>query len=235
MGDVRFELAEGSIAVLTLAGADRLNVFDLGMREALIAALEAARDHPSVRALVLRADGAHFSAGADLREFGSAGDVYEARWIRWRRDPWLALWELRCPTVVALHGVAMGSGLEMALLCDVRICGPNTRLALPEARLGMLPAACGTQSLARRIGAHRALPLVMSGAELDLHEALRIGAVHSISADPDAVALLTAARLARLPAAPHAARALRMACDVPLAQGLALERRVALLAAAETA
>lgn len=230
MGDVRLELAAGTIAVLTLAGEDRLNLFDLGMREALIGALDAAREHPDVRAVVLRADGPHYSAGADLREFGTAADVYEARWIRWRRDPWLRLWEMPCPTIAALHGIAMGSGLEMALLCDIRICAPDTRLALPETRLGMLPAACGTQSLPRAIGTARALPLVMSAREIDAQEAMRIGLVHRVAGDADGAALGTAADLAALPAAGLAARALRAASELPLGAGLDLERRAGALA-----
>lgn len=230
MGEVRFELSAGSIATLTLQGSDRLNVFDVQMREALIEALEAAREHPDVRALVLRAEGPNFSAGADLREFGTAADPYEARWIRWRRDPWLALWEMPWPTVAALHGVAMGSGLEMALLCDLRICTPETRLALPETRLGMLPAACGTQSLPRAIGTAWALPLVMSAAELSPQEALRIGAVHRVVDDADRCALRAAAQLAELPAAGLAARALRAASELPLAAGLEVERNAAALA-----
>ena len=230
MGHVGFELLADSTAVLTLKGNDRLNVFDLEMREALIEALAAAGEHPDVRALVLRADGPNFSAGADLREFGTAADPYEARWIRWRRDPWLPLWEMPCPTIASLHGIAMGSGLEMALLCDIRICTADTRLALPETRLGMLPAACGTQSLARAIGTARALPLVMSAAELAPEEALRIGVVHCVAEDADDAALRAAARLAGLPGAGLAARALRAASELPLAAGLEVERHAAALA-----
>jgi enoyl-CoA hydratase/carnithine racemase len=230
MGQVGFELHAESTAVLTLEGGDRLNVFDLEMREALIEALAAAREHPDVQALVLRAEGPNFSAGADLREFGTAADPYEARWIRWRRDPWLALWEMPCPTIASLHGIAMGSGLEMALLCDIRICTPDTRLALPETRLGMLPAACGTQSLSRAIGTARALGLVISAAELPPQEAVRIGVVHRLTEDADGDALQAAVRLAGLPGAGAAARALRAASDLPLAAGLEVECHAATLA-----
>ncbi len=230
MGHVAFELSADSTAVLTLEGNDRLNVFDLEMREALLEALGAAREHPDVRVLVLRAAGPNFSAGADVREFGTAADPYEARWIRWRRDPWLPLWEMPCPTIASLHGIAMGSGLEMALLCDIRICTPDTRLALPETRLGMLPAACGTQSLPRAIGTARALALVMSAAELSPQEALRIGVVHRVVGDADDYALRAAARLAGLSGAGLAAGALRAACELPLPGGLDVERRAAALA-----
>jgi enoyl-CoA hydratase/carnithine racemase len=217
----------GGLAVLTLEGESHLNAFDLQMRDALIEALSAARDDPAVRALLLTAAGPNFSAGADLRQFGSAGDPYEARWIRDRRNPWRLLWNLPLPTVAALHGVAVGSGLEMSLLCDVRLCAEGTRLALPEARLGMLPAAGGTQSLPRAIGRSRSLPLVMTGAEIDPAEALRLGVVHGISADLEREARALAERFARLPAMAAAALALRAASETSLEEGLRYERILA--------
>jgi enoyl-CoA hydratase/carnithine racemase len=218
---------EGGVALLTLEGESPLNAFDIDMRDALIEALAAARDDPAVRALVLRAAGENFSAGADLREFGGAADLFEARWIRGRRDPWRILWSLPLPTIAAVKGVTMGSGLEMALLCDLRICAPSARLALPEVRLGMLPAAGGTQSLPRAIGPGRALPLVMTGAEVGAAEALRLEMVHQVAEDPEAVALELAARLAQNRAAGAAALALRAAVDLALAAGLRYERLLA--------
>lgn len=208
-GDVRLEVGDDGVAVVSLVGANRLNVFDLAMRDGLLEALTAVRDHPDARALLLRADGPNFSAGADLREFGSAGDVFESRWIRARRDPWRILWTVDLPTVVALHGVAFGSGMEMALLCDVRVADRATRFALPEARLGMLPAACGTQSLTRAIGPAAALPLVALGTEIDAGEALRLGVVHRLSDDTETEALTIAQRLAQLDRAGALARELR--------------------------
>ncbi|MEZ5260972.1 MAG: enoyl-CoA hydratase/isomerase family protein [Acidimicrobiales bacterium] len=78
------------------------------------------------------------SAGADLSEFGSADSVFEARRIRWDRDPRGPLWSLPQPVVVALHGYSLAAGLEMALLCDVRLAAADTVVGLPETRLGML-------------------------------------------------------------------------------------------------
>lgn len=226
---VRLELTGDGVAILTLRGRNRLNLFDVRMRDSLIEALRAVEGHPDVGAMLLRSDGENFSAGADLREFGSASDRFEARWIRWRRDPWLPLWDLPCPTVAALRGIAMGSGLEMALLCDLRICGADGRLALPETRLGMLPAACGTQSLPRVGGVAAALPLTMLGTTLTAAEAKRLGLIDEIAEDVDGAALEIATALAALPgvAARAAKRALRAAADLPLREGLAVERRLA--------
>jgi enoyl-CoA hydratase/carnithine racemase len=226
---VRFDVTPEGVAVLTLAGGDRLNRLDNAMRDGLIWGLAAAEDHPDVRALLLRAEGENFSAGADLREFGAARDIFEARWIRWRRDPWLAFWELSVPSVAALHGIALGSGFEISLLCDLRYCAPDARLGLPEARLAMLPGAGGTQSLARVISPDAALPMVLRGALLTPQEAAQAGIVHAVVPDVQATAMAAATRLAQLPrhAARAAKRALRTAADHPLRDGLAIERRLA--------
>jgi enoyl-CoA hydratase/carnithine racemase len=219
---------DGAVAVVSLDHPP-LNIYDLAMRDALIEAVTAVRDLPDVGSLLLRAEGRHFSAGADLSEFGSAPSILEARRIRWDRDPWGPLWDLPVPTVVALHGIAVGSGLEVALLCDIRLAGPDTRVGLPETKLGMLPAAGGTQSLTRAVGPHAALPVVLSAEAIDAGEAARRGIVHRVVDDVEAEARAVAERLARLDGrlARSARRALHAAGDLSLADGLAVERRLA--------
>ncbi len=224
---VRLELVDGA-AVVTL-DAPPLNIFDLAMRDGLIEAFGAVGELDDVAAMILRADGDHFSAGADLSEFGSAESIFEARRIRWDRDPWGLLWDLPVPTVAALHGVALGSGLEMALLCDIRIAGPTTRTGLPETKLAMLPAAGGTQSLTKAVGPHPAVPIVALAETMTADEALGFGIVSFTADDPDRRAFELAARFAGFDRAALVAtkRALRGAADLPLHQGLALERRLA--------
>lgn len=224
---------DGPLAVVTL-NAPPLNIFSLAMRDALIEALHAVNDIDDVRAMVLRAEGRHFSAGADLSEFGTAESIMEARRIRWDRDAWGLLWDLRVPTVAALHGTALGSGLEMSLLCDLRIASPDTIVGLPETKLGMLPAAGGTQSLTRAVGPHQALPIVALGTSLDANEALARGLITEVADEVEATARERALELARLdPSTLRAARrALRAAGDLPLDQGLALEKRLARLTVA---
>ncbi|MGF1599664.1 MAG: enoyl-CoA hydratase/isomerase family protein [Acidimicrobiales bacterium] len=222
----------GPLAIVSL-NSPPLNIFDVAMRDELIGALEAVDDVIDVRAMVLRAEGRHFSAGADLSEFGQADSIFEGRRIRWDRDPWGRLWHLRVPTVVALHGTALGSGFEMSLLCDFRLAAPDTLLGLPETKLGMLPAAGGTQSLTRAVGPHQALPIVALGTTMDAAESLRRGLIHQVVDAVDDAALELAERLAVLdPATVRAARlATRAAGELPLEQGLAYERRLASLLA----
>jgi len=216
------------VATISLSRPD-LNIFDLEMRDAFIEAVTAVRDHPDARALLLRAEGTHFSAGADLREFGTAEHPLEARRIRWDRDPWGPLWDLPQPSVVALHGHALGAGLEMALLCDVRLAAADCRLGLPETRLGMLPAAGGTQSLTRVVGPHAALPVVATAATLTADEAERLGMVHAVADDVEDAARVVAGDLARIDptVASAARRALHAAGDLPLDAGLQAERQLA--------
>ncbi len=227
MGErVDIEPRESGVVALTLHGANRLNIFDLEMRDELIEAVAAVRDLPDARVLLLRASGPDFSAGADLTEFGGEQSVIERRRIRWDRDPWTPLWELRRPTVAALTGVAMGAGLEMALLCDIRFASPDVVLALPEPKLGMLPSAGGTQSALRALGLSRALRLCLLGDRIDADRALAGGLVHRLCEDADAEALAFAERLAAAP--PGALRSIRTlahaALELPLAEGLRLER-----------
>ncbi len=221
---------EGPLAVVTLS-APPLNIFNLEMRDGLIEALRAVDDIDDVKAMILRADGRHFSAGADLSEFGSAESIFEGRRIRWDRDPWGRLWDLRVPTIAALHGTAVGSGLEMSLLCDLRLAAPDTLLGLPETKLGMLPAAGGTQSLTRAVGPHAALPVVALGTTMTAAEALDRGLVTDVVDDVETAARDCALHLATLDATlvRAARRLLRAAGDLPLEAGLAAEQRAARL------
>ncbi|HUF96725.1 MAG TPA: enoyl-CoA hydratase/isomerase family protein [Ilumatobacter sp.] len=225
---VRLDVGDDGVATVTLSNPP-LNIYDLAMRDELIDVFAAVRDHPDARVLLLRADGLHFSAGADLKEFGSAPGVMAARSIRWRRDPWTPLWELPQPTIAALHGYCLGAGLEMALLCDIRVAQTDTQLGLPETKLAMLPSAGGTQTLARVIGASRAASVIMLSETIDALDAQRRGIVDIVAADVGAAAHALATRIAsRDERVVRASRvALRAAADLPLATGLQRERLLA--------
>jgi enoyl-CoA hydratase/carnithine racemase len=228
---IRYE-KRGAIALVTLDRPERLNAYDVAMRDDLFAVLGAADVDPEVRALVLRGAGRAFSTGGDLDEFGSAPSPVIARAVRFQRDVWGRLLGLRAATVAAVHGWTVGGGLEMALLCDVRVAATDARLALPETGLGMIPGVAGTQTLPRAVGLARALDATLTGRQLDARTAARMGLVHRVVPRRrlDATALALARQLARL--APTLVsgvrRCVRAAFDVPMAEGLALERRVAL-------
>src|SRR4029077_16561322 len=156
---IRYE-KRGPVAIITLDRPEVLNAYNVAMRDDLWAALGAADADPEVRALVLRGRGRAFSTGGDVREFGTAPSPLTARVVRWRRDVWGRLLGLRAATLAAVHGYAMGGGMEMALLCDLCVAAADTRFALPETGLGMIPGVGGTQTAPRRMGMGRALELV---------------------------------------------------------------------------
>ncbi|MDG2113040.1 MAG: enoyl-CoA hydratase/isomerase family protein [Actinomycetota bacterium] len=227
---VRLEFDDRGVATITLDHPP-LNVYDLEMRDQLIEAVTAVRDVPSTRCLLLRAAGRHFSAGADLSEFGSATSIFEARRIRWDRDPWVTLSELPVPTVAELHGYTIGSGLEMSLLCDLRIAADDTVVGLPETKLAMLPAAGGTQSLTRALGPHAASPIVLTGRNLDAAEALQRGVIHEVVPVEELQAVTRERTSALALLDPGVVRSLKRcfaaAHDLPLEQGLTVERSLA--------
>lgn len=220
----------GGIAWVTLNRSRRLNAYNLAMRDELFEILGALQDDPEVRAMVLAGAGAAFSTGGDLSEFGAAPSPILARWVRFRRDVGGRLRALAVPTVAAIHGYTVGGGLEMALLCDIAIAADNTRICLPETGLGMIPGMGGTQTLTRRLGLGRALDLCITGRWIGAREALQLGLAAEVvpAARLNRRAQAMARSLGRLSRA--MTRMLKAAVwegmDLPLAEGIALERRL---------
>ena len=113
---------EGAVARLILNRPKAINAFNVRMRDDLYVALEAVRDDPDIRsALISGAGDRGFCAGADLTEFGTAPSQAIARQVRWERDLWGLFGSIRKPLVAALHGYIIGSGVEIACLCDLRV------------------------------------------------------------------------------------------------------------------
>ena len=166
---------EGPVAHISLNRPQVLNAYNIKMRDDFSEALAAVHDDPEVRALLITGQGRAFCAGADLTEFGSAPSQTVARQVRWERDVWGQLLSLSLPVVAAVHGYCIGSGVEIALLCDLRIGAVGTIFAMPEVQLGMIPAAGGTQTLPRITGQSAALELLLTGRRLDAKEALALG------------------------------------------------------------
>lgn len=238
---IRYE-AQGEVGVVTLHRPEALNAYSVRMRDELHelfvclrqdAAAGAASQAAGLRALLLQGAGDQaFCAGADLKEFLTAASADDARRIRQLRDVWRELREFPLPTVAALHGYVMGSGLEIALCCDLRIAAGNAVFGLPEAGLGILPAAGGTQLAPRAIGMAHAMDMLLTDRRLDAGEALARGLVTRVvpAASLRASAMDLARQLARAPAAAMRAtrRALRQGAQLQLAQGLRLESRLAM-------
>lgn len=228
---IRFE-REGDIAWVTLDRPERLNAVSMEMRDMLWGILTALRDDPTVRCAVFTGAGDRaFSAGADITEFGSAPSLMDARLARQQRDIWGVMSTLPIPLIAAVHGFAFGAGCEMSMYCDLRVAADDAKFALPEVTLGYIPSAGGTQTVPRHVPSTEALRMVTSGVPIDAQEALRAGLVHAVVPSEDLLptARAWAERIAAAdPAAVRAAkRAILHGIELPLQDGLALERRLA--------
>ncbi|MDA0733145.1 MAG: enoyl-CoA hydratase/isomerase family protein [Chloroflexi bacterium] len=210
------------------------NAFNIQMRDDFAEVLSAIDDDPDIRAVLISGEGRAFCAGADLTEFGTAPSLVKAREVRWERDVWGQLHSLSKPIVTAVHGYCIGSGLEIALLSDVRVAAAGTVFALPEVQLGIIPAAGGTQTLPRNVGAAVALDLLLTGRRFDAAEALRFKLITRIM--PEGRLMAEADQIAQLLAQVDATRmlgainAMKQGSDLALDQALQLETRVAELA-----
>jgi enoyl-CoA hydratase/carnithine racemase len=222
----------GPIAFVTLNRPEALNVYNIQMRDDLYQVLTAIRDDTEVRVAILKGAGEKaFCAGADLSEFLSAPSPVIARRARFSRDVWSLFLGIPQPFIAAVHGYVLGSGLEMALCCDLRIASEDARFGLPEVALGIIPAAGATQTLPRAIGRSRALEMLLTNRWIESHEALQLGLVNQVTSREKLLetAEETAGRIASFdPAAVrNAKQALVRGLDLPLEQGLALEKRLA--------
>ena len=209
-----------------------LNAHNMQMRDDLYEALEAVRDDPDVNSVLLRGEGDRaFCTGADLTEFGTAPSRVIARQVRWERDLWGLFLAIDRPIVAALHGFVIGSGVEMALLCDLRIASEDAVFGMPEAALGLIPAAGGTQTLPRTLGAPRALQALLGGERIPASRAVAFGLAHRVTPRERLLeeARALARRLAELPAQPVRAvkRAMLRGMDLPLERALDAELRLA--------
>src|SRR5574338_1062886 len=173
-----YETGSDGIAWITLNRPHVLNAANMAMRDELWSALQAVRDDPGVRVVVIKGAGDRaFSAGADISEFGTAPSYAEARRARADRDVWGLMLAISKPFVAAVHGFAYGAGCEMALCCDIRIASADARFALPEVTLGYIPSAGGTQTLPRNVPPGIARQMVLTGEPVDARRALEIGLV----------------------------------------------------------
>ena len=178
---VRYE-REGDLVTLVLASPASRNAMTAAMRDALWEGLVNVLEDPSLPRLVLRGEGRCFSTGGRLPEFGTARDLAAAHVIRTQRSPAALLHRLGHRAEVRLHGACIGSGIEVPTAAARRIAAPNLVVQLPELRMGLIPGAGGTVTLARAIGRHRLAWLVLGGFRLGAQGALDWGLVQAIAA-----------------------------------------------------
>ncbi|TPO04178.1 3-hydroxyacyl-CoA dehydrogenase NAD-binding domain-containing protein [Mesorhizobium sp. B1-1-5] len=164
---------ENGVAVVTIDNPP-VNALSFHVRKPLYEALTALRDDPAARAIVIACAGRTFVAGADITEFGKPVEQPELRAI-------IALLEtIPKPTVAAIHGTALGGGLELALGCHFRVSDAAAKLGLPEVKLGLLPGGGGTVRLPRLVGAAKALGMIVSGSPISAGEAKAAGLADAV-------------------------------------------------------
>lgn len=224
---------KGNVAYVTLNRPRSLNAYSVAMRDDLFEVLGAVKVDDDVRVVVFKGAGDKaFCAGADLTEFLTAPSVTEARRIRAVRDLWKLFLSMPQPLVAALHGYVLGSGIEIALFCDIRIASDDVVFGLPEVGLGIIPGAGGTQTLPRIMGLSWSLDMLLANRRLNSDEAYRYGLVSRVV--PKEKLHDVADEIARQisafdPAAVRSAKlAVRKGLDMTLEQGLDLERRLSL-------
>ncbi len=200
---------------LTLDRPDARNAYSEAMVDSLCAALDFAEEHDEVRVLVLTGAGSAFSAGGDLKAMRDHSGMFEgdatrlrARYLRGIQRIPRRMARFHKPVIAAVNGPAVGAGLDLACMADIRVAADSARFGSTFVKVGLIPGDGGAWLLARTIGFPRAMELVLSGRLIDAQEALSLGLVHELH---PADALDAAVRQ-------HAAR---LAANPPLAQQLA--------------
>jgi len=192
---VRWSSANG-LATLVI---DRppLNPLSHRAKAEMLGCLEEIAGDPAIRCVILHgAGGRAFSVGADIKEFP---EMVARRGVRDHAVQEHTLYNrldfFPIPTIAAIEGHCLGGGLELALACDLRVAGDDSRLGLPEVKLGVFPAGGGTERLPRLIGEARARELIYTGEPVDAREAWRLGLVNRVA--PTGQALQAALELGR--------------------------------------
>src|SRR5713101_1647776 len=209
-----------------------LNAIDWKMLGEIPTALDAFLRDPGVRVIVFAsALEKYFSTGADLRVFQAMGQEDMRKWVQTCHSLVRQIRQARKPLLSAIHGTAVGGGLEIVLHCDVRFAAKNARLGQPEINIGFIPPVGTTQSLSRLLGRPRALRFLYEGNLVTADEALAMGLVDFV-VPPEKLreeAQAYAAALAKKPAAALAAirRCITLGFDLPHDDALALELEAA--------
>lgn len=220
----------GRVALVVLERPERMNALSRALVTRFGQIGRELSDSPTLGLVIVTGAGDKaFCAGADLKErAGMTAEEVRALLLAYETElGWLET--IHVPTLAAINGAALGGGLELALLCDLRIAAQHATLGLPETSLGVIPGAGGTQRLPRLLGEARAKELVLRAARLTASEALILGLVNQVMPKGDdflrEVMAWAEPILAGAPLAIRAAlSAMRGATTRPLGEGLALER-----------
>lgn len=179
----------GDVAVLKVDNPP-VNALGVGVRAGLLEGMKAIEQNGSLKAIVLACAGRTFISGADIREFGKPMTGVSLVEIFGRFE------NSKIPVIAAIHGIALGGGLEVAMACHFRIATRDTKVGQPEVNLGLIPGGGGTQRLPRAIGPERAVQMIAGGAPISADEAVKLTLIDEIfEGDPIAAGLAFARKI----------------------------------------
>lgn len=204
MADLLFEVNKG-IATITLNRPESFNAFSEEMIQLWISALEEVRDNDSIRVLLLKGNGKSFCAGGDVKAMVAGKGFFESKeditstalarknslWKRVQRVP-LLLEEIDKPVVCQMHGYAMGAGLDMGLMCDIRIAAASAKFSESYINVGIVPGDGGAYFLPKLVGIDQALDMLWTARVLTAEEAKEKGLVTFVVADEELDAFVQA-------------------------------------------
>lgn len=231
MSLVLLEHPSPHVALLRLNRPEKRNALSPDLRAELRDRFQALSQDSTIRAVVITGDDRAFAAGADIRSMVETGPGEMMQ----RQDDvnWAAIRHCPKPVIAAVNGYALGGGCELALHADLIVAGEGALFGQPEVKLGIMPGAGGTQRLARALGRHRAMLMLLTGEPMGAREALAAGLVSKVTPDGDTVheAVALAARISAMPplAVTEIKQVLHAGFDASLDTALMLERRAAYL------
>jgi enoyl-CoA hydratase len=218
----------GRVGWITINRPEALNALNTQVMNDIVAAASAFDADERVGAIVLTGSERAFAAGADIKEMESKSGLDMVMDDHF--GGWAAFAAVRTPVIAAVSGYALGGGCELAMMCDIVLAADTAKFGQPEITLGVIPGMGGSQRLIRAVGYYKAADLILSGRMMDAAEAERCGLVSRVvpAADlrDEAGALADQIAAKSLPSVYAAKAVLDAALEVPLAEGLRLERHV---------
>jgi len=187
------ERPSDDIVVLKINRPQVRNALNLDVRTRLADEVTRCSAEKTVRCVIVTGSDAAFAAGADIGEMADAGPVEVMS--RNVQKYWRTIMDCPKPLIAAVEGFALGGGLELALCADIIVAGEGAKFGLPEAKIGILPGGGGTQKLARLVGRHRAMLLIMTGRMFGAAEAVAMGVISEVA--PSGQSLPRAIEIAR--------------------------------------
>ena len=172
---------DGVIATLTINRPDKRNAVNNATVEEIDQALDQVEANPDLRVLILTGAGDKaFVAGADIQELDRRDTILGRTETRRRQEVYTRIEQLEIPSIAAINGWALGTGLELTMVCTLRVASANAKMGQPEVKLGIIPGAGGTYRLPRLVGMGRAMEIILTGEPVTADQALAMGLVNRV-------------------------------------------------------